>query len=99
MSQQKRTVPNGLHITLKLSIGNFDDEFNMKRYERLTDFSLTLKKNIIAFCDKTVEEVSSEISTTESELNKKLQYKEWNVIHESYTKVTASFFSKRKQEI
>ena len=34
----EKVIPNGLRITLELSIGNSDDEFNTKWYERLNDF-------------------------------------------------------------
>ena len=40
-------------------------------------------ENIIVFCNKTVEKVSSEISATEFELNKNLQHEERQAIHET----------------
>ena len=40
-------------------------------------------EDVIVFCNKTVEKVSSEISATESELNKNLQCEERQAIHET----------------
>ena len=72
----EKVIQNGLRITLEPYIGNIDDEFNTKYYERLNGSSLTLMEDVIVFCNKTVENVSSEISATEFKLNKKLQREE-----------------------
>ena len=40
-------------------------------------------EDVIVFCFQTVEKVSSEISATESELNKKILYKEQQEIHKT----------------
>lgn len=53
------------------------------KYERLNDFSLALMGDVIIFLNKTVEKVSLEISTTEFELNKKLQQEEPQAIHKT----------------
>ena len=48
----EKLIPYGLHITLKLSIGNVDDAFNTKWYERLNNFSLTLMEDNIEHSQK-----------------------------------------------
>ena len=42
-----KRIPNGLVIDLEPSIGNNDEAFRAKWYQRLEEFSLTLMKDIV----------------------------------------------------
>ena len=58
-------------------------------------------EDVIVFCDKTVAKVSSEISATESELNKKLQQEERQAIHETLKKndeINRKFLQQKKNK-
>ena len=50
----KELVPKGLKLKLEPTIGNYDQEFVDTWYSKLKIFSLTLMKDIIAHCDKTI---------------------------------------------
>lgn len=82
--QDENIIPNGLYITLEPSIKNYDDGFNTEWYKRLNSFSLTSMEDLIRFCDfcdQTVKKVTSEVSVTESQLNKKLRHEERQSIY------------------
>ena len=79
--QDENIIPNGLYITLEPSAKNYDDGFNTKWYERLNSFSLTSMEDLITFCDQAVKKVTSEVSVTESQLNKKLRHEERQSIY------------------
>ena len=79
--QDENIIPNGLYITLEPSTKNYDDGFNTKWYERLNSFSLTSMEDLITFCDQAVKKVISEVSVTESQLNKKLRHEERQSIY------------------
>ena len=58
-------------------------------------------EDVIVFCNKTVENVSSEISATEFKLNKKLQREEWQAIHKTLNKIdniNRKFFEQKKSK-
>ena len=50
----EKLVPKGLKLKLEPTIGNYDQEFVDTWYSKLKTFSLTLMKDIIAHCDKTI---------------------------------------------
>ena len=47
-------VPKGLKLELEPTIRNYDQEFVDTWYSKLKTFSLTLMKDIVAHCDKTI---------------------------------------------
>ena len=51
---------------LEPTVGNHDQNFLDNWYSKLKQFSLSLMKEIIQFCNKTVDATTSEISTTTS---------------------------------
>ena len=58
-------------------------------------------EDVIVFCDKTAAKVSSEISATESELNKKLQQEERQAIHETLKRndgINRKFLQQKKNK-
>ena len=58
-------------------------------------------EDVIVFCNKTVENVSPEISATEFKLNKKLQREEWQAIHKTLKKIdniNRKFFEQKKSK-
>ena len=50
----EKLVPKGLKLKLEPTIGNYNQEFVDTWYSKLKTFSLTLMKDIIAHCDKTI---------------------------------------------
>ena len=57
-----------LRLEPKPSIGNPNHKFLGKWYTKLNDFSTYLIKNIVKFCDNTIEETSALINSTETPL-------------------------------
>ena len=72
-------VPNGLVINLEPSIGNHEETFRAKWYQRLQEFSLTLVSDIIEYRTKVTKETSTQINVEQESLGKSLtpdDYKE-----------------------
>ena len=61
-------VPKGLELMLEPTIGNHNQHFLDNWYSKLKQFSLSLMKDIVQFCDKTINATTTEISTTETAL-------------------------------
>ena len=61
-------VPKGLKLELEPTIGNYDQEFVDTWYSKLKTFSLTLTKDIVAPCDKTIVKTEDKIEDTETHL-------------------------------
>ena len=70
---KEKVIPNGLRIDLEPSIGNHDDDFLTKWYERLQSFSVTLMEDVIEFCKKTNENITQQINTVENNLTDKIE--------------------------
>ena len=66
---EQKVIPNGLKIELEPSIGNHDEQFLSKWSERMQEFSLTLMKDIVEYCDKTTTKASEEIHTMQKEID------------------------------
>ena len=54
-------VPKGLEVTLEPTIGNHDQEFLDNWYSIQKPFSLSLTKDIVQFCDKTINKAAQDI--------------------------------------
>ena len=50
----EKLVPQGLKLELEPMIGNHDQEFLDNWFSKLNEFSLSLMKDIVTFCDKTI---------------------------------------------
>ena len=59
-------VPKGLKLELEPTIGNYDQEIVDTWYSKLRTFSLTLMKDIVAHCDKTIVKTDDDIKDTET---------------------------------
>ena len=49
---ESKLIPKGLKLDLEPTIGNHDQEFLDMWYFNLQEFSLTLMKGIVKFCDR-----------------------------------------------
>ena len=73
-------VPKGLELKLEPTIGNHDQNFLDNWYSKLKQFSLSLMKDIVQFCDKTIDATTTEISTTESSLKSNTNQEQFKAI-------------------
>ena len=73
-------VPKGLELMLEPTIGNHDQNFLDNWYSKLKQFSLSLMKDIVQFCDKTIDATTTEINTTESSLKSNTNQEKFKVI-------------------
>ena len=73
-------VPKGLEFTLETTIGNHDQNFLDNWYSKLKQFSLSLTKDIVQFCEKTIDTTTTKISTTESSLKSNTNQKQFKAI-------------------
>ena len=55
-----------MKLELEPTIGNHDQEFVDTWYSNLQEFSLTLMKGIVKFCDKKISETTAHINLTEN---------------------------------
>ena len=55
---RNKVIPVGLQINLTPTIGNNNDEFVDRWYKRLEECSITMMKDIVEFCDKTITETN-----------------------------------------
>ena len=76
-------VPHGLVINLEPSIGNHDEAFRSKWYQRLQEFSFTLMKDIIEYSTTVTEETFSKISTEHESLKKSLKPDDYKEVNEA----------------
>lgn len=78
---QQQLIPNGLKIDLEPTIGNHDEEFVCKWYEKLNKFSLELMQDVATFCEQTINSSKEDITQVDADLR--------NTIHETeYAEVT-----------
>ena len=61
-------VPKGVKRELEPTIANYNQEFIDTWYSKLKTFSLTLMKDIVAHCDKTIVKTEDNIKDTETHL-------------------------------
>ena len=73
-------VPKGLELMLEPTIGNHDEHFLDNWYSKLKQFSLSLMKEIVQFCDKTIDATTTEISTTETSLKSNTNQEQFKAI-------------------
>ena len=73
-------LPKGLELMLELTIGNHDQHFLDNWYSKLKQFSLSLMKDIVKFCDKTIDATTTKISTTESSLKSNTNQEQFKAI-------------------
>ena len=74
-------VPKRLELILEPTIGNHDQNFLDDWYSKLKQFSLSLMKDIVQFCDETIDAATTEISTTESSLKSNTNQEQFKAIH------------------
>ena len=60
-------VPNGLELMLEPTIVNHDQYFLDNWFSKLKQFSLSLMKDIVQFCGKSIDATTTEISTKETQ--------------------------------
>ena len=65
---------------LEPTIANHDQNFLDHQYSKLKQFSLSLMKDIVQFCDKTIDETTTEISTTETSLKSNTNQEQFKMI-------------------
>ena len=72
-----------MKLELKPSIGNHDQEFSDMWYSNLQQFSRTLMKGIVKFCDKTISETAAHINSTGKALKENMEKVEFQKIKET----------------
>ena len=65
---------------LEPMIGNHDQHLRDNWYSKLKQFSLSLMKDIVEFCDKTIDTTTTEISTTETSLKNNTNQEQFKAI-------------------
>ena len=61
-------------------IGNHDQEFLDNWFSKLNEFSLSLMKDIVTFCDKTIGKINEDIKNTECTLKSATKKEEFEQI-------------------
>ena len=69
----EKVVPLGLAVQVEPTIGNHDEEFLNKWYEKLNGFSFELMKDIIEFCKSTSTDVSGKIKELDASIKSQVQ--------------------------
>ena len=57
----EKLVPKGLKVGLEPTIGNHDQEFLDNWYSKQKQFSLSLTKDIVQFCDKAINKSTQKV--------------------------------------
>ena len=70
-------VPKGLKLELEPTIGNYDQEFVDTWYSKLKLFSLTLMKDIVAHCNKSIVKTEDNIKDTKRHLKEITESEEY----------------------
>ena len=76
-------VPKSLKLELEPTIGNYDQEFVDTWYSKLKTFSLTLMKDIVSCCDKTIVKTEDNIKDTETYLKHIIEREEYQSIEKT----------------
>ena len=74
---ENKLIPKGLELSLEPNIGNCDQEFIDNWYSNLNDFSFILRKDIVKFLGKTIEETAKSIDETQIKLKQNLEKDEY----------------------
>jgi len=80
---QNKLIPNGLKMEMEPTIGNHDQDFLDTWYSNLEDFSLVLMKQIVSFCDKTINQTEEDITKTKHVLKSETEKSEFNEIEKT----------------
>ena len=83
---ESKLIPNGLKLELEPTIDNLDQGFLDMWYSNLQEFSHTLMKGIVKFCDKTIFESAAHISSTEKTLRQNMEKEEFQKIKETISR-------------
>ena len=83
---ESKLIPKGLKPELELTIGNHDQECLDMWYSNLQEFSLTLMKGIVKFCEKTISETAAHITSPEKALKQNMEKEEFQKIKESISR-------------
>ena len=83
---ESKLIPKSLKLELEPTIGNHDQEFLDTWYSNLQEFSLTLMKGIVKFCDKTISETAAHINSTENALKQNMEKEEFQKIKETISR-------------
>ena len=81
--QENKVVPKGLKLELEPSIGNHDDEFLSKWYEKLEKFSNSLMSDVISYCDKINTETACAITELTDRLKDTVHEREFKSVQET----------------
>ena len=65
---REKLIPKELELMLEPTIGKHDQEYLDNLYSKLKQFSLSLMKEIVQFCDKIINITIQELTTTVSSL-------------------------------
>ena len=83
---ESKLIPKGLKLELEPTIGNHDQEFLDTWYSNLQEFSLTLMKGIVKFCDETISETEAYINSIEKALKQNMEKEEFQKIKETISR-------------
>ena len=83
---ESKLIPKGLKLELEPTIGNHDQEFLDTWYSNLQEFSLTLMKGIVKFCDETISETEAYINSIENALKQNMEKEEFQKIKETISR-------------
>ena len=86
-------LPKGLEVALEQTIGNHDQEFWDNFYSKQKQFSLSLMKDIVKFCDRTIDKSAQDIKKTESCLKRNASQSQY---YPFQTEINANEDSTRK---
>ena len=92
----------GLKVELEPAIGNFNQECLKMCYSSLKEFSLTLLKVIVKFCEKTIGENARHINSPDATLKQNMEKEEFRNIKETISKNEEKIkrvFKQRKIEV
>ena len=91
-------VPKGLKLELVPTIGNYDQESVDKWYSKLKTFSLTLMKDIVAHCDKTIVKTEDNIKDTETHLKNITEREEYQSVDKTIQNNEANSYNKESSK-
>ena len=83
---ESKLIPKGLKLELEPTIDNHNQEFLDTWYSNLREFTLTLMKGIVKFCDKTISETAARINSTENTLEQNMEKEEFQKIKETISR-------------
>ena len=90
-----KRIPKGLVIDLEPSIGNNDEEFCARWYQRLEDFSTTLMKDIVEYSKRIEKETSEKIASEQETLKRMMKPEDYKEV----SQVLDQNSSERKQAL